>query len=311
MAMDVLLLMRWLGFQKMRQRTLLNSLHRRFQKLFGPRVEIGWISAPALDCIAGDILTVEDILFDIAARARNKMTNGGRIVVEWANVSVEPGSQFSDALTPGRYILVEVTCLRQAQFAGFPFALDVCDLGFPILACDFKQSQAKIRFLGGELWEYNEPSSALTLRALFPSTSKPSAYEEYELAQSSESVQVLLVEDEGFVREVACEMLESEGYIVYTARTAKEALQIFEQNSPIHLLVTDVVMPGMNGQELSKALTNKRPELKTLYMSGYSDHAAAKCSQLELEKSFIQKPFTLEGFTAKVKQLLGTGTAIA
>jgi DNA-binding NtrC family response regulator len=120
---------------------------------------------------------------------------------------------------------------------------------------------------------------------------------------NEEEIRILLVEDETYVRDVACEILESEGYQVLTAKSAKEALHMFEDRGPIDLLLTDIVMPGMNGQDLARQLTSRHPALKTIYMSGYADVFGSPKGQ-ELTRSFIQKPFTLESLTEKVKEVL-------
>lgn len=283
------------------------SLKRRFQKLFGAQVEIIWIPSSELDRIAGDLAWVEDVVFDMAVRARTAMPFGGRLVVEWANLHLDDMTAGSQSLRPGRYVMFEMTCLRQdpanvvsqdvrAPISAFPDAW---------LQCDFTQAQSMIRSLGGEICEYNEPGRALTIRAFFPSAQDDSAAaENFREGEELKPCRILLVEDEGYVRDVACEILQSEGYQVFTARTGNEALQIVEENGPVHLLVTDVVMPGMNGHELSEQLTSQHPDLKTIYMSGYTEGVAVVSSCLETNRAFIQKPFTLECLTTKVKQVL-------
>jgi DNA-binding NtrC family response regulator len=121
--------------------------------------------------------------------------------------------------------------------------------------------------------------------------------------EEANPVRILLVEDEAYVRNVACEILESEGYQVLTASTAKEALNVFEKRGPVELLLTDIVMPGMNGHDLARHLTSRFPGLKTLFMSGYTDSFVLQTGQ-EWRRSFIQKPFTLEALTRKVREVL-------
>jgi CheY-like chemotaxis protein len=121
--------------------------------------------------------------------------------------------------------------------------------------------------------------------------------------EEASPVRILLVEDEAYVRNVACEILESEGYQVLTAGTAKEALSVLEKGGPVELLLTDIVMPGMNGHDLARQLTLRFPGLKTLFMSGYTDSFVLQTGQ-EWRRSFIQKPFTLETLTNKVKEVL-------
>jgi CheY-like chemotaxis protein len=281
------------------------SLKRRFQRLFGPKVEIIWIPTSELDCIGLDLAPLEDIVFEIAVRARSAMPYGGRLVVEWANIHIDDAPDATKELKAGRYVMLEMTCLRQdpteAPFSGATST--PATLPEEWLQSDFEQAQSTIRSLGGEICEYNEPGRALTMRAFFPSGKEDFAGGVRE-GDELKPCRILLVEDEAYVRDVASEILQSEGYEVFTARTGKEALQVVELNGPVHLLVTDVVMPGMNGHQLAEQLTSLHPGLKTIYMSGYNEAVSAVSTCLESNRAFIQKPFTLEHLTTKVKQVL-------
>ena len=125
------------------------------------------------------------------------------------------------------------------------------------------------------------------------------------MSVSLERQRILLVEDEKFVRDVACEILEAEGYEVLSARTGMEALNLFKHSGPIQLLVTDMVMPGMNGRDLADKLTSICPGLKTLYMSGYNEEFGDHpLPSLDASLPFLSKPFTAESLSAKVKELL-------
>jgi len=122
---------------------------------------------------------------------------------------------------------------------------------------------------------------------------------------ATEVSKILLVEDEAFVRDVACEILAEEGYEVLSARTGAEALSLFHQSGPIQLLVTDMVMPGMNGLDLADKLTSLCPGLKTLYMSGYNEDFGDHPVPLKnKDLPFLQKPFTAEALSTKVKEVL-------
>ncbi|MGZ4790017.1 MAG: response regulator [Terriglobales bacterium] len=282
------------------------SLKRRFQKLFGPQVEIIWIPTSGLDCIGGDLAWVEDVVFDMAIRARTAMPYGGRLVVEWANIHLEESTVSSEQLRAGRYVMFEMTCLRQDPSEVMETASTKPLNEFPDawLHCDFTDAQAIIRSLGGEICEYNEPGRALTIRAFFPSANEEFAPAGPPEGEPLKPCRILLVEDENYVRDVACEILESEGYQVFTARTGDEALEIAEKNGPVNLLVTDIIMPGMNGHQLAEQLTSLHPGLKTIYMSGYSEGIGVVSSCMEGSRAFIQKPFTLELLTTKVRQVL-------
>jgi len=288
--------------------SLAPSLKRRFMRLFGPSVEVIWLRAAELDSVAGDLVWIEDVLFDMAVRARTAVPFGGRLVIEWANIDLDAVMAEGQALAPGRYVMLEMTCLRHdpSELTTSVNALPSVP-SFPDewLHCDFSQAKAMIRSLGGQICEYNEPGRALTLRAFFPSASQTSgANQDFEVNKEMQQFRILLVEDESYVRDVACEILESEGYQVLAARTGQEAIEMFEQARPVQLLLTDVVMPGMTGHDLAKQLMSLDPELKTIYMSGYMDGLGTQLHRHDLQLPFIQKPFTLESLTAMVRHVL-------
>ncbi len=292
--------------------SLASSLKRRFVKLFGPRVEVIWLRAAELDAIAGDLAWVEDVLFDMAVRARTALPFGGRLVIEWANIELDAAMAEGQGLSAGRYVMLEMTCLRQdPSAAGTVDSLPKLP-SFPDewLHCDFSQAKAAIESAGGQICEYNEPGRALTIRAFFPSAAEESSdIQDFELSNELKQFRILLVEDESYVREVACEILEAEGYKVLTAKDGQEAIEMFEQSRPVQLLLTDVVMPGMTGHDLARQLMSRDPELKTIYMSGYIDGVGAQMLRHHTQLPLIQKPFTLESLTAMVKQVLNVPPA--
>jgi len=115
---------------------------------------------------------------------------------------------------------------------------------------------------------------------------------------------ILLVEDEPYVRDIAREVLEMCGYLVLSAKDAAEGIAIFEQHrGNIHLLVTDVVMPGMNGRELAERLIGRCPGLRTIFISGYADNSVVRSGQ-DSKTVYLQKPFTLEALTRKVREVI-------
>ncbi len=121
---------------------------------------------------------------------------------------------------------------------------------------------------------------------------------------------ILLVEDEDFVRSVTKEVLEMEGYLVLEARDAQEGLEIFgKHGSEIDLLLTDVVMPGMNGRDLAAKLVGRNPLLKTIFMSGYTDNAIVRKGMVDERVRYLQKPYTLDGLNELVREVLDCPTA--
>jgi CheY-like chemotaxis protein len=160
---------------------------------------------------------------------------------------------------------------------------------------------------GGSIFVYSEPGRGTTFKVYLPAVDEeapaaPSAPEE-ELARGSETV--LVVEDEGALGEILTECLTSNGYQVLQAQHGLAAMEVAERHpGPIHLLLTDVVMPGMGGPEVARQLTARRPDMKVLYMSGYTDDAVVVHGVRTVDMPFLEKPFTAEGLARKVREVL-------
>jgi CheY-like chemotaxis protein len=161
---------------------------------------------------------------------------------------------------------------------------------------------------GGSIWCYSEPGRGTTFKIYLPRVDE--AVESLEPAPLAVEPQrgsetVLLVEDEGELRSVAREMLEMYGYTVLEAGHPDEALQVAERHSgPIHLLLTDVVMPKMSGRDLAQRLGPLRPEIRVLYVSGYTDDAIVHHGVLDPGTAFLEKPFNPDDLARKVREVL-------
>jgi CheY-like chemotaxis protein len=155
---------------------------------------------------------------------------------------------------------------------------------------------------GGELEVKVPASSRVHLKIWLPCS-----YEDRLVTEVKNGKTVLLVEDEDFVRGVTREVLEMEGYQVLEATNADDAIALFNENDgKVDLVLTDVVMPGMNGRDLAELLANGRPALKTIYMSGYTENAVLRRGLEKDSSAYLQKPFALETLIAKVREILGT-----
>jgi two-component system cell cycle sensor histidine kinase/response regulator CckA len=160
---------------------------------------------------------------------------------------------------------------------------------------------------GGSVWVYSEPGKGTTFKVYFPSVDADLEAVSPSLAPAAlrGTETILLVEDQEQVRAVACAILKRSGYRVLVAQHASEALlRCAAGSEPIHLLLTDVVMPNMSGVELAKRAMSARPALKVLYMSGYTDDSVVRHGILDSEMAFLQKPFTPETLTRKVREVL-------
>jgi len=162
---------------------------------------------------------------------------------------------------------------------------------------------------GGHIWVYSEPERGTTFKVYLPRVedSLPTTRtDEPWTASRRGSGTVLLVEDEESLRRLSREFLENKGYTVLEASNGEEAISICERyEKPIHLMVTDVVMPGMSGRELAAHLQVPRPDMKVLYVSGYTDEAISHHGVLDAGVAFLQKPFTAQDLLRKVYEALG------
>jgi two-component system, cell cycle sensor histidine kinase and response regulator CckA len=290
------------------------DMDKMLRRMIGENIELMTLLAKDLGRIKADPGQIEQVILNLAVNARDAMLNGGKLTIETANIELDENYARSHiGVTPGHYVMLSVSdtgvgIAREVKERIFePFFTTKekgkgTGLGLSTVFGIIQQS-------GGNIWVYSEPGLGTTFKIYLPrieedtESLKPSAVSTKSL-QGSETI--LLVEDEEIVRKLACTILQKNGYKVLEAPNGEEALRIVQgQNgNPIHLLVTDVVMPGMSGRQLADLLERLRPEMKILYISGYTDNAIVHHGVLEKGIDYIQKPFTIEGLARKVREVL-------
>ena len=257
---------------------------------------------------------VDQILMNLAVNARDAMPKGGKLTIETANVDLDERyfREHGVKSEPGQYIMVAVTDTgvgmdRETQARIFEPFFTTKGLGRGT-GLGLSTTFGIVKQNNGLIWVYSEEGKGTTFKIYLPRSEKQSetsGQEKRPLPQIRGTETILLVEDEEALRDLAKRMLGEYGYTVVFAGDGEEALKRADDHKDaIHLLLTDVVMPAMDGKELAEKLQSKRPEMKVLFMSGYTDNAVAHHGILDAGLNFIQKPFTAASLAQKVREVL-------
>jgi len=294
---------------------LLKDLDKMLHRVIGEDIKLTYLLSDEIGKIRVDPGQMEQVILNLAVNARDAMPSGGKLTIETSNAELDEAYAHTHiGSKPGRYVMLSVSDtgvgmtpeIRERAFDPFFTTKEKgkgTGLGLSTCYGIVKQS-------GGNIWAYSEPGRGTTFKIYFPKAdeSLKEAKEEedktVEILKGTETI--LVVEDEIEVRKLVAEILKGQGYRVIEASNGEEAIKATQKNSgkKIHLLLTDVVMPGMSGRELAEMLAPHHPGLKILYMSGYTDNAIVNHGVLEEGVNYIQKPFTLDALARKVREVL-------
>ena len=289
------------------------NLEQLLRRLMSANIEMKTFVSKDLGAIKADPGQVEQVIMNLVVNARDALPEGGRIIVETSNVDLDSAYALDHSVVrPGPYVLLAVTDTGVGMTADTvahifePFYTTKesgrgTGLGLSTVYGIVKQS-------GGYIWVYSEPGKGTAFKVYLPrvkdAVEAPAAEAPVSTACKAHET-ILLVEDEPVVRELAQMVLSDRGYKVIEALTPEEAERLAgNSGTEIHLLLTDVVMPGFSGHELAKRLTGRYPNLRVLYMSGYTHNVIAQDGTLEEGISFLQKPFTPQVLAEKVREVL-------
>jgi len=292
---------------------LITDIEKMLQRLIGEDINLVTILEPELGRMKADVGQIQQVIMNLAVNARDAMLLGGKIIIETSNIYLdEEYASYHIPAKPGAYVLLVISdngigMDKETQSHIFePFFTTKesgkgTGLGLSTVYGIIKQSD-------GYIWVYSEPRKGTTFKIYLPQVEEK--VEQGEPTRvSTPSLKgtetVLVVEDEDMVREIIHHILVDYGYNVLEPHNPQEALQVCDRfEGTIHLMVTDVVMPGMSGRELAEKVTSRYTNMKVLYISGYTDNVIVHHGILDSGVSFLPKPFTPYSFARKVREVL-------
>ncbi len=293
--------------------SVLSDIKKMLLRLMGEDIELITRLEENLGPVLADKGQIEQVIMNLTVNARDAMPKGGKLIIETSNCNLDfLQGECHPVVSPGPYVVLTVSDTGEGMdqktqsqiFEPFFTTKGVglgTGLGLSTVYGIVKQS-------GGYIRVYSELGRGTTLKIYLPRASEPLGKTEMISApltapQGSETI--LLIEDEVILRESIKGGLEIIGYQVLAAADGEEALTIAEHfHDPIHLLLTDMVMPGLNGHQVAESLTAGHPETRVLYMSGYTDNAFLRNGLIQEKDAFLQKPFTPKTLAFKIREIL-------
>jgi PAS domain S-box-containing protein len=285
-------------------------------RLIGEDIDLVMVPGADIGAVKADPGQIEQVIMNLVVNARDAMPHGGKLTIETANVALDENyARLHAPVRPGEYVMLAISDTGMGMDSDTqshifePFfttkGLKGTGLGLSTVYGIIKQS-------GGYIWVYSEPGKGTTFKIYLPQTTATGEVVAAQLPVAASQAEaaletILLVEDEVTLRRLTRHYLEYQGYTVLEAADGASAIHLSTTHQgPIHLLLTDVIMPGMNGRELAQRITSLRPEIRVLYMSGYTENAIGHNGTLDAGITLLQKPFTLPALKTKVRETLDT-----
>jgi CheY-like chemotaxis protein len=287
--------------------SVVTNMEPMLRRLLGQNVELILLTSPGLGRVKADPSQLEQVIVNLATNSRDAMPDGGKLVIETSNADLEEPNSKNLGIKPGAYVMLAVSDTgvgmepetRSRLFEPF-FTTKAPGKGSGLgLATVY----GAIRQSDGQVTVYSKPGCGTIFEIYLPRVKPevPAEVAQKRLSKGSETI--LLVDDEEGVRKLVFAILRSNGYDVLEAGNGAAALAAYEKNAhKIDMVLTDIVMPQMTGFELGRALSERAPGLKVLYMSGYRDTAIGATG--EVPKAFLHKPFTPDALLSKVREVL-------
>jgi len=303
-----------LEFRSVDLDTLLDDFEPLLRRTTREDVTLEFRRESSLPSIEADIRQLEQVVMNLCVNAQDAMPRGGRLTLRTGVVDLDEAyAEARAGVTPGHYVMLAISdtgqgmspSTRERIFEPFFTTKKLgkgTGLGLATVYGIVKQH-------GGNIWVYSEPGKGTTFKCYFPVAGppgpgpRPREEDEPEALEGDETV--LVVEDDDMVRALATSILEKRGYRVLSASTGEAGVELLDRHQdPVDLLLTDIVLPGMNGRDLSEKASARFPGVRTLFMSGYTDEVISHHGVLQEGIAFIQKPFSVRDLASRIRQVL-------
>lgn len=293
------------------------NVEKMLRRLIGEDIDLKTALDPALGCIEADQGQIEQVIINLVVNARDAMPLGGRVTIETANVDLdEDYARRHPPQLPGSYVLMAISdtgtgmdAETQARIFEPFFTTKEVGKGTGL---GLSTVYGVVRQCGGHIWVYSEPGHGTAFKIYLPRTGQRAGARKPHaslVASQRNTETILLVEDAEAVRELTRSLLADSGYTVLEAEHPEKAIEIAQNyHGHIHLLLTDMVMPGMNGRALAEKLASIRPDMKVVYTSGYT--AFSQSALVDSALVFLPKPFTKESLLGKLQEALASNAEL-
>lgn len=292
---------------------------RMLTRVIGEDIDLVMLPAPDLGTVKADAGQIEQVIMNLAVNARDAMPTGGKVTIETSNISLDDDdARFHAPLKPGNYVMLAISDTgagMDAETQSHIFEPFFTTKGTKGTGLGLSTVYGIVKQSGGYIWVFSELEKGTTFKIYLPrvadaieSQAQVIVSPEPQVAEPG-SETILVVEDESNLRYLVRQFLEKQGYRVLHAEDGAAALQIVvAHEGTIDLLLTDVIMPGMNGRELAQRVSELRPNAKILYMSGYTENVIGRNGTLDAGIRLLQKPFTLRDLKSTVREVLDSNT---
>jgi len=285
-------------------------------RIIGEDIDLVMDRGGGIGPVKADPGQIEQVIMNLAVNARDAMPHGGKLTIETANVTLnQEYARLHAPVVPGEYVMLAIRDTgmgMDAETQSHIFEPFFTTKGLKGTGLGLSTVYGIIQQSGGYIWVFSEAGKGTSFKIYLPRVSASgkaiAAEPAVADAKSEQAVEtILLVEDASKLRRLTRQYLENQGYTVLEAADGAAAIEVSNAHpGPIHLLLTDVIMPGMNGRELAYRISSLRPETKVLYMSGYTEKAVGHNAMLDAGITLLQKPFTLPALKTKVREVLDT-----